>query len=504
MLELALILTVAFLLALSLTSTMRWLAPKVGLLDRPDGQRKLHDRPIPLGGGVAIFLAVSLSLAAAFIFPNPWRGALRSELQSLVALFFAALVIVAVGLLDDRRGIRGRQKLVGQIVATLILIASGTLIEHVRIFQWDIDLGLLAFPVTVCWLLGAINSLNLIDGVDGLATTIGCIVSVTMGVMALLTGHESAAIVAFVFAACLLGFLRFNFPPASIFLGDSGSMLIGLVVGTAAIVGSLKGAGTVLLVAPVAALTIPFFDVGAAIIRRKLTGRSIYSTDRAHLHHRLLDLLGSNWKVVAWLAACSAGTCVAALFSVYLRNDLIGILALSALVVVMIATRIFGHVELQLLTRQVKSVGFSLIHTTKPRETRIRETAGHDQVGQWDRLWYEITETADRLQFNEVRLDIDSRGAQHDYHASWQRSAVENVDRLWRVNFPLTAGSRVVGRLSILGERNGESMSEQLEQVRSLLEGFDHRLADLLNQPSLPIANLAGPAVSALNLEKSN
>jgi len=301
---------VACVVSLALTGLIREIAPRIGLTDNPDGRRKLHGRSIPLGGGVAVFLTTTVILGALWIAPvlrvSPADGPLssatapplsetgndapppaqvtahgdigsklRAGYPDLHALFLAGLVIVIVGLFDDRKGMPGKQKLLFQIVAAMILILNGLLIERVILFGYVLDFGWFAYPLTLFWLLGAINALNLLDGIDGLATMLGIILSCAIAVMSVITGNAGVAIIAMVFAASLLGFLRFNFPPASIFLGDAGSMLIGLVVGALAIRGSLKGPGTVLLAAPLAVWTLPVFDSAAAILRRNLPGKSI-------------------------------------------------------------------------------------------------------------------------------------------------------------------------------------------------------------------------------------
>src|SRR5262249_20696536 len=184
--------------------------------------------------------------------------------------------------------LRGRYKLLGQVFAVGAVLAYGVRVEAVHLFAWRIELGWFAVPFTLFWLLGAINSLNLLDGMDGLLGTVGTIVSLAIAALAAVPGHWAEAAVAATLAGALLGFLRYNWPPATIFLGDAGSMLIGLVIGVLAIRCSLKGTATVALATPMALLIIPIFDTAAAIVRRKLTGRSIYSTDRAHLHHCLL------------------------------------------------------------------------------------------------------------------------------------------------------------------------------------------------------------------------
>ncbi len=364
----------ACVVSLVLTALIRAVAVRIGLTDHPDGRRKLHVAAMPLGGGVAIFLATVGVLGFLLIVPNAFRSLLWQQWSDLRALLLAGAVIVIVGLIDDYIGLRGYQKLAGQLAAVSILIFSGLLVHQIGIFGQSIELGYLAVPFTLFWLLGAVNALNLLDGIDGLATMLGMILVGTIAALAVLVGHYEVAIVAIVFAGSLTGFMRFNFPPATIFLGDAGSMLIGLTVGALAIQGSLKGPGTVLLAAPLAVWAIPIFDSTAAILRRKLAGHSIYTADRGHLHHRLLNLLGSNRKVLACLAACCAITSVAALLSVFLKNDLIALLTCSAVVIVFIATGVFGRTELLLLGNQLRRVSRSLVPPSASKQAAVHQS----------------------------------------------------------------------------------------------------------------------------------
>ena len=187
---------------------------------------------------------------------------------------------LSLGLVDDRFGLRGRQKLAGQIVAAGILIASGVVINRISLFGVEVELGLLAIPVTVLWLTGAINALNLLDGMDGMATVIGLILSLAICALAIMTNHMAVAVAALVFSVRCSASCSFNLAPAKIYLGDAGSMLIGIVVGCLSMRASVKGAGTVLLAAPLAVMTIPILDSLAAILRRRLAGQSIYAPDR--------------------------------------------------------------------------------------------------------------------------------------------------------------------------------------------------------------------------------
>ena len=380
----------------ALTALVSRMALRLGWRDNPDNHRKIHRRPTPFGGGVAIFGATVAVLGALWWVPNPFREMLWEHWDGLLGLLLASAVIVTVGLVDDCLGMRVRQKLFGQILAAFIVMAGGLLIRRVGILGWEIELHFLSVPFTLFWLLGAINALNLLDGIDGLATTLGLILVGTIALMAAKMERPEVVIIAVVFAGGLLGFLRFNFPPASVFLGDGGSMLIGLVVGTLAIQGSLKGPGTVLLAAPLAVWTIPVFDTAAAILRRRLRGRSIYTGDRSHIHHRLLDRLGSSLKVLGWLAACCAVTSAAALISVFLKNDLIALLTCAAVVTIFIVTGVFGRVEFLLLGRRLWRVGLSLLPGVATRRARIfQATFRLHGSRQWDSLWQALLESAE-------------------------------------------------------------------------------------------------------------
>ena len=474
----------SFILTLVLTVAVRAVARRIGMVDHPDGHRKLHKQATPQGGGVAVFLATAAVLAIMLVVPNPWREALMESLGSLVGLFLAGLVIVVGGVVDDIKRLRGRQKLFIQCVAASVLMASGLVIENVVIFGNVLRLGALAWPFTLFWLLGAVNSVNLLDGIDGLATTVGVILASTLGAMAAISMAANASgmvsdqyttmIVAIVFTGSLLGFLRFNFPPASVFLGDSGSMLIGLVVGAMAIQGSFKGSGTVLLAAPLAVWTIPILDSAAAFLRRRLAGRSIYVTDRAHLHHRLLNLLGSNRRVLGVIAVCCAFTSAAALVSVYYEMDVIAMLAAISVVVVFIVTGIFGRAELLLLAGRLRHAGHSLMSTNGRGEPSISQISVRLQGSRkWELLWATLTDAADSLCFSKIHLDLNIPSAQEGYTATWTRSTADDSRLSWQISFPLIVADRPAGRLQIVCACNGKSVCQQVEQLLILLEPFE-------------------------------
>ncbi len=492
---LILIFAISCLLSLFVNWAARGLAKRAGLVDRPDGHRKLQSQAVPLAGGIAIFAVILAVIGGLVVFDTDWRSTVFSHGPLGMGLLLSGTLIVLLGVLDDSVGLRGRQKLLGQLFASGIMVAFGVSIERVQFLNWYFDLGILAVPFTIFWLVGAMNALNLLDGIDGLAGTIGCILSAAIAVMAMMTGHETIALVATILTGCLVGFLRFNLPPATMYLGDAGSMLIGLAVGVMAIQASLKGPGTVLLAVPLALWTIPIFDTAAAILRRKLTGRSIYTTDRAHLHHHLLERMGHRMTLVC-VAGVSLLTSAAALLSVWWKHDLIAILCGGCVVLAFVSLRVFGHTELLLAAVRGRSLLRSLFRP-RPRDT----TDAWDDVvhlqgtRQWGILWETVTESAARLGFVQLRLDLNVPTLGEGYHAHWSRPTNGDCSRQWRTDLPLIAGDRVVGYVKAVGDRAGDS-GRNLEQLIELVEQIEVHLSWLIE----PGASFSGAAFSGAKI----
>jgi len=467
---------IAAFVSFPVTNFVGLTARRWGFVDRPDGHHKGHDRAVALGGGLAVFLAAVITFAVEYFFSSNLQQLLQSEADYLGGLLLAGAGIVVLGLIDDRFGMPGKYKLLGQIAASLVVIAAGLEIESFTIFGFTVELGMMSVPFTVFWLLGAINSLNLLDGIDGLATTIGIILCATIAVMALITDHFAAAVVAAVFVGSLVGFLRFNFPPAKIFLGDAGSMLIGLVVGALAIGGSLKGTAAVALAAPLAIWALPMFDSFAAIMRRKLSGRSIYATDRGHLHHRLMALFGKNTKVLAVVAVCCVFTCAGALLSLFMHSDLYALGAVAAVFCMLIATQAFGHIEVKMLIGRLKWIGKTLIN----RNNDSQITFQIQGTRQWDLLWQSLVEFGEKTELVDIKLDINLASIQEAYHASWRRPSKTEKRERWRTEIPLFADQHVIGRLTVAGSRqNGASSCEAIDQLIGMLEPLEAEIVAL-------------------------
>jgi UDP-GlcNAc:undecaprenyl-phosphate GlcNAc-1-phosphate transferase len=463
-----------------LTPVVRRAALRVGLIDHPDRHRKLHARPVPLAGGIAILLAVACAVPLAGL-----AGGLGGPGRDLAGVFLGGAVIAVVGVIDDQWALSGKVKLVGQAAAVAVVLASGVVIRHVRLFNLDVELGLLAVPCTALWLLAAINSLNLLDGMDGLLTTVGLVASLTIAGMALVTGHGPQAVTAAALCGALLAFLRYNFPPASIFLGDCGSMLLGLLLGTLAIQTSLKGSLTVALFLPdFSVLALPFFDTLMAIVRRKLTGRSIYATDRGHLHHCLMRRGFSTRGILGIVVGCSALTGAAALLSLTYNNDLLALVTVLAVITTLVAARLFGHAELALLREHLLSP-FWQRDGRSGRQIQVRLQGSRD----WGQLWDRIKTYADDLDLQSVQLDINAPSLHEGFFARWERPKRPAAALpAWRMEVPLLADNGLLlGRVLLAGGEAGQEVPVKLLEMT----GFLRRLSVAAAAP------LAGGAAAA-------
>jgi UDP-GlcNAc:undecaprenyl-phosphate GlcNAc-1-phosphate transferase len=475
----------AVVLGLAATYAARGAGRRFGLVDRPDGRRKIHARPVPVSGGLGVLTAAvaALGLAAA-LFPEVADG-LFADPGRAVALLSACGIIAVVGVIDDVHNLRARYKLAGQLVAALILVGFGGFrVEQVSVLGSAVPLGWVSWPATVFWFLAAINALNLLDGMDGLLGTIGVIATGALACMAFAAGHPFAGWVAVALAGSLVGFLRFNLPPASLYLGDCGSMLIGLVVGALAIEASLKGPA-VAIVAPAALLVLPILDTAAAIVRRKLTGRGIAAPDRGHLHHVMLRKgLTRRWALVvaAGLAGLAAG---GALAGTFLNNDLFAALSAVAVVLVLIVTGLFGTAEVRLIKERAPAVYRAAAGRGGPHvelSVRLQGTAD------WAGLWRQLVRAALDMGLHSVRLDVNAPALHEGFHGRWDRSR-KGPDELtaWQVELPLHGGSgQVIGRLTAAGVRSDASMAEQFAQLARVVADVEvvaARLTPAARQP---------------------
>ena len=333
-----LIFAVAFMGCVLVTPLVSRIASWLGAIDRPDQFRRIHKGATPrLGGlGLAFGLATAIVVASLGGYFEDWAEYPR-WLLTLIPIGLAAVIVLTVGIFDDTREMGPRVKLLGQASAVLVLYLGGIRIDSVTVLQLTIPLdqpsvtlpswGLgasIALPglmATMLWFLACMNIWNLIDGMDGLASGVGLLVSGTFALVAIWLDNPTVGILSAALAGGLAGFLLYNWHPACIFLGDSGSLLIGLLIGIVGVQGSLKEGATISILFPILAMGLPITDTAMAIFRRWVRNLPLSSADRRHVHHLLIGL-GLNPRQAAGLLYCfSAGLCGVVLLGVVFKNE---------------------------------------------------------------------------------------------------------------------------------------------------------------------------------------
>ena len=316
----------AALVSLISTPVVRSLAFRMGAVDVPRDARRMHDHPIPRLGGLAIFFGFILSVLVFLPLTPELRG-----------MLLGAVVIVILGIIDDIFALPAMPKFIVQIFAALIAVLHGNCIQFLsnpNIFSGEPfwELGWLSFPLTVLWIVGITNAVNLIDGLDGLACGVSTISSMTMLVIALIVAEPDVAILMAALAGACIGFLPYNLNPAKIFMGDTGATFLGYVLAVVSIQGLFKFYAIISFAVPFLMLGLPIFDTCFAILRRVSHGQSPMKPDRGHIHHRLIDMGFTQKQAVAVLYVISAilGLSAVVLTTIGVVRAMLFLLALCA------------------------------------------------------------------------------------------------------------------------------------------------------------------------------
>ena len=387
--------TISFLLCFALTPVCRDLFLHWNMIDLPDGGRKAHVGRVPRIGGLPIVLACVLSLAFVY-----WVHGGRVYIQHnevLKAVLPAAGLMFLIGFLDDVVQLRPSQKLLGQLLAASLAVGLGV---RLNLHHLSPALGMV---LSVGWLICCTNAVNLIDGMDGLATGVSLLATFTVMGVALIFGQYGLALVTAPLAGALLAFLRYNFSPASVFLGDCGSLTIGFLLGCFGLVWSQHTHSLVGVVAPLMALALPLTDVGVAIGRRFLRNVPIFQGDRGHIHHRVLDMgFSTRHTALILYGVCCAFASLAVLATV--SNKALPFLVLLLILIVLGISRL-GYTEFIAVARQalsIRTIGSAIRGTICVEDFYIALRSAHSIEACW-----EVLRTACRdLHFASAELEI--------------------------------------------------------------------------------------------------
>jgi UDP-GlcNAc:undecaprenyl-phosphate/decaprenyl-phosphate GlcNAc-1-phosphate transferase len=357
---------IACAVSVGITPLVKWIALKFGAIDLP-GERKIHTKPMPRLGGLAIYSSFFLVVfVALFFYPSLFPPDFQNYVR-LGWIFLATTIVVGIGVIDDFRSLPPGIKFFFQIAAAVIIAVTCFRIESLFGF---FELGVLAIPFTVLWIVAITNAVNLIDGLDGLAAGTALVVCITLACISLVSHSLGTALVLAILAGAILGFLKYNFHPASIFLGDSGAYFLGFILSILSLMSNQRQAATIGILAPLIALGLPIMDTCLAMLRRLLqslhiieidqdnnivkilfTDRwSMFTADRAHIHHKLLQMGLNQKRAVTVLYAISAIFGMIALTVVYIgdKNYALFITLLGG--IIYIAVKRLGYQEIRILS----------------------------------------------------------------------------------------------------------------------------------------------------------
>lgn len=413
---------VSFVISLLLTPFVRNWFRRHGIVDQPDQGRKLHHDAIPRVGGIAIVAAYLLTFGILLATTLKGGVLVAGALPLVWKLFPSACLIFGVGLMDDLLGLKPWEKFLGQGVAAALAYWAGVRIHSIH----DVGTGpWWSLPVTILWLVACTNAVNLIDGVDGLAAGIGLFASATTLLAGLLQNNVELAMATVPLVGCLLGFLRYNFNPATIFLGDSGSLFIGFLLGCYGVLWSQKSATILGMTAPLMALAIPLLDTGLAIARRFLRHQPLFTGDRGHIHHRLLDR-GLTPRRVALVLYAVCGISAAAALTMTNRN-FSGFIIIAFCGAAWLGIQHLGYVEFGVVGRMFVDGAFRRLMSAQiSLQTFERDLSGAMTSEQ---CWEVLRRSYNEFGFSQIRVRLGGN----------RYSAEEPVQPLecWEVRVPL-------------------------------------------------------------------
>jgi UDP-GlcNAc:undecaprenyl-phosphate GlcNAc-1-phosphate transferase len=487
--------SLAFFLSLALTPLIRDLALAEGWVDRPDGRRKTHRMPVPRLGGIAVHLAFALSFGAALmVFRDaPWLG--PPVPAAFLHLLAACSAVMLVGLLDDLFGVPPVLKILVQAAAGLYLYHNGYQIRLVsNPFGDTLNLGALSLPITLLWFAGISNAFNLIDGLDGLAAGVGLFSTSIVFILALMNDRWEIVVLSVVLAGALLGFLRYNFSSASIFMGDSGALFVGFALAALAVRGSMKSSTAVAVLAPLLALGFPIVDTSMALLRRLVGRKGLLEADADHIHHRIVRMGLTQQRAVVILYGVTALFGALSLLTMTGQSHAIGLAAVVFTLVTWIGIRQLGYSELGEIPRLLlRGLALDRRSDEDPMASLREGLRNARDVNELQRV---LADAVSILGFERAAVRLRGTGP---VLPAWEAAdAPRDPRRSWAWTIPLVSGTEILGELelgaSLGGLRGGVRASELVEVLAVDLAAALARLLSIADKPAVPAAALVAGA----------
>ncbi|HVZ71750.1 MAG TPA: MraY family glycosyltransferase [Polyangia bacterium] len=447
---------VAFILSMltgtTLTPWVRRLAHRFGVLDHAVSSRKIHGRPIPRLGGVAIVLSFFAPLVGLLLFQTGVGGIFLAERNHVIGLFVGGTIIALLGLYDDLRGAGAKRKFLVQFAVAGLMYALGFRMELLaNPFGDPIPLGWLALPFTLVWFVGVINAMNLIDGLDGLAGGVALVAVLTTFLIALQRGNPLMVLFTSTLGGAILGFLFYNFNPATIFMGDTGSMFLGFTLAASAIQTNQKSSTAVAVLIPAIALGLPIMDTFLAMSRRAWRGRPLFQADKDHIHHRLLALGLTQRQAVFVLYTFCVVLGGTALLLTYASSGQAAVLLISVGIVAFVFLRALGFIRFDRMAAHAadRKRNRALRAQVRPLGRRLRDVRASEE------LWTIVSEAGVVFGAVGIRVGLDGAPTSEDTPTAFVQMpppAEATAPELFRARFVIPGGKE---RMLELAWRDG-------------------------------------------------
>ncbi|MHC4479552.1 MAG: glycosyltransferase family 4 protein [Planctomycetota bacterium] len=494
----------AFLVALAATVAVRAGASRLQIVDKPDQFRKVHRREVPLLGGLAIYVAFAAPVVAlCVLYRNAFSVILYRHRSELRALLAGGGLVLAMGAVDDVRSLPARWKLLIQAAAASVAFAGGYSIQIVsNPFGEPLALGMLSFPVTLLWFLCCMNAVNLLDGLDGLAAGVCLFASMTLLLVSLMFGKVLSMLLMACLSGAILGFLMFNFYPASIFLGDSGSMVLGFLLAALSLHGARKTETAIALLIPFIALGLPIFDTMLAILRRWLRRLPISAADREHVHHVLLAMGLSHRQVVLILYVACVMLGGAALLITAGRDEVTLLVLGSLAVLAFVCVRIFGGMRFLDLWRRLSSEWRRRHCVAEAKVSVQRALAQMSRVATTDALWRAFCNGLEGMGIDFAILQVFGGNGSPPQVLTWPENPAEafalNRPESWRARLKVQINGHMFGEVE-LGKSvdRGPLLSDAPELVDRLRREMAAHMERLCSAEAKGVTGQAAPRGAA-------
>lgn len=485
----------AFFVSVILTNSVRMIASMLGWVDHPDQYRKIHQRPVPRLGGIGIYIAFLVPLILLyFIRPeHVFLVRLHDRTRALTGILIGATIALGMGVADDFRNLRPATKLLFQIAAGATAWFYGLSINVIsNPFGTPIVLDWLSFPVTVFWFVACMNAVNLMDGLDGLAAGVCLFITVTLFLVSL----HFLNVIGMILMACLsgavFGFLLFNFYPARIFLGDSGTMVLGFLIAALSLIGTTRKAETAIaLLIPIVAMGLPILDTSLSIIRRWYKRLPISSPDRQHIHHVLLSMGYSQRRAVLILYLTTIVFGAAALLITIGRSEVTILVLGSLFLITFVCIRVFGGMRLEDLFARFTRAQNERRSSVAARVAVERAVQQMNNVQSIDILWSTCTGALREMELDRATLAVHRGDPETVENYSWTNPPDEDTEGvktpgdIWKASLALRYGEQAIGRFEIAKDVSGTAPIAEVPALTEILrQALTLHLGRILAKPA--------------------